>query len=88
MMPWSNIFYLEKHVLKSLFSWKENWKKCTSLEEQGSRYIQVLSSSAVFHLQTLIYFAQEIKSFHQTSLGNEFDFTDIMNVSSNLVAKN
>ena len=77
-MPWSSIFYLEKHVLKSLFSWNENWKKCTSFEEQKcSRYIQVSLSSAVFHQQILICFAQEVKSFHQTSLGNEFDSTDM-----------
>ena len=40
-------------------------------------------SSAVFHLQNRVsdFFAREIKSFYQISLGNEVDFWDIMNVS-------
>ena len=36
----------------------------------------------------LICFDQEIKGFYQSSLGNEVDFTDIMNVSPNILAKN
>ena len=32
-------------------------------------------------------FAQEIKAFYQRSLGNEVDFTNIMNVSPNNLAK-
>ena len=33
-------------------------------------------------------FVREIKGFHQSSLGNEVDFTDIVNVSLNILAKN
>ena len=36
----------------------------------------------------LICFAREIKGFYQSSLGNEVDFTDIINISSNALAKN
>ena len=36
----------------------------------------------------LICFARQIKGFYQRSLGNEVDFKDIMNISSNIMAKN
>ena len=36
----------------------------------------------------LIYFTREIKGFYQSSLGNEVDFRDIMNVSQNVLPKN
>ena len=36
----------------------------------------------------LICFAQEIKGYYQSSLGNEVDLTDIMNVSPNISAEN
>ena len=36
----------------------------------------------------LICFAREIKSFYQSSVGNEVYFRDIMNVSPNILAKN
>ena len=32
-------------------------------------------------------FVREIKGFYQSSLGNEIDFRDIMNVSPNMLAK-
>ena len=82
------------------FSWKEYLKKCTSFEEQtGTRYIR---SNIYFHIISLSClsstkmclrfllncFAREIKSFYQSSLGNEVDFRDIMNVSPNILAKN
>ena len=35
----------------------------------------------------LICFALEIKGFYQSSLGNEVDFIDIMNISPNILAK-
>ena len=31
---------------------------------------------------------REIENFYQSSLGNEVDFRDIMNISPNIVAKN
>ena len=57
----------------------------------GETFISVLLSSAVFRLQNRISdlkflsicFAQEIKGFYQSSLGNDADFRDIRNVSPN-----
>ena len=78
---------------------RENLKKCTSFEEQkGTRYIQgkvyfgiivfnCLSSTKPCLRFLLICFAWEIKGFYQSSLGNEIDFRDIMNVSPNILAK-
>ena len=97
----SNIYYCEKLSFSKLrFSWKENLKKCSSFEEQKStRFIRknvyfgitafsCLSSTKPCLKFLLICFAPEIKSFYQSSLGNELDFTDIMNVSPNILAKN
>ena len=56
-------------------------------------FILALLSSAFINLQNhvsdflLICFSQEIKGFYQSSLGNEFDFRDIMNASPNILAK-
>ena len=75
-------------------------KKYTTFEEQkGTRYIcgNVYFGIIVFSclLSTkpclrflLICFDQEIKGFYQSSLGNEVDFMDIMNVSPNILAEN
>ena len=52
-----------------------------------------LLSSAVFRLQNrvsdyfLICFAREIKGFYQSSLENEVDFREIMNISHNIFVK-
>ena len=60
----------------------------------GKTCILELLSSAVFGLQNrvsdffLYCFVWEIKHFYQSSLENEVDFTDIMNVSPNILAKN
>ena len=75
-------------------------KKCTTFEEQkGTRYIwenvyfgiivfSCLSSTKLCLRFLLIWFDREIEGFYQSSLGNEVDFTDIMNVSLNILAKN
>ena len=97
----SNIYYWEKLTFSKLrFSRKENLKKCTNFEEQkGTRYIRgnvyfgiivfsCLSSTKPCLRFLLICFAREIKGFYQSSLGNEVDFRDIMNVSLNILAKN
>ena len=75
-------------------------KKCTSLEEQkGTRYIWgnihfgiivfiCLSSTKPCLRFLLTCFAREIKGFYHSSLGNEVDFRNIMNVSLNILAKN
>ena len=74
-------------------------KKCISFEEQkGTRCIRenvyfgiifsCLSSRKLCFRFLLSSFVWEIKGFYQRSLGNEFDFRDIMNVSPNILAKN
>ena len=75
-------------------------KKCTSYEEQkGRRYIweNVYFGIIIFSclLSTkpclrflLNCFVPEIKVFYQSSLGNEVDFRDIMNVFPNILVKN
>ena len=74
-------------------------KKCTRFEEQkGKRYVRgnvycgiiifsCFSSTKPCLRFLLICFARKIKGFYQSSLGNEFDFRDIMNVSPNILAK-
>ena len=71
-------------------------KKCTSLEEQNDwRYIggNVYFSSVAFSCLSSTKrcqncFVLEIKGFYQIFLGNEVDFSDIINVSPNILAKN
>ena len=89
--------FLETDILKTR---KENLKTCTTFEEQkGTKYIRenvyfgiivfsCLSSTKPCLRFLLICFDQEIKGFYQSSLGNEVDFRDIMNVSPNILAKN
>ena len=81
-------------------SLKENLKKCTRFEEQkGARYIwgNVYFGIIIFSCPAstkpcprflLSCLVLEIKGFYQSSLGNEVDFMDIMNVSPNIFAKN
>ena len=59
----------------------------------GKTLILTLSSTAVFRLQShasevFFFFARDIKDFYQSSLGNEVDLTDMMNVPPNILAKN
>ena len=87
-------------ALKTSISWKENLKKCTIFEEQkGTRYIWgkicfiiivfiCLSSTNLCLRFLLICFAQERKHFYQSSLRNEVDFMDIMNISTIILSKN
>ena len=75
-------------------------KKCASFEEQkGTRYIRGnvyfgiiisswLSSTKLCLSFLFICFAREIKGSYHSSFGNEVDFTNIMNISSNILAKN
>ena len=84
---------------KLRFSRRENLKKLASFGEQnGTRYIlrkiyfgitvfSCLWSTKPFLRFLLIRFAWETKGFYQSSLGNEVDFKDIMNVSPNVWAK-
>ena len=95
------LYYYEKLTFSKLqFYREENLKNCTTFEEpKGTRYIRgniyfgiivfsCLSSAKQCLRFLLICFDREIKSFYQSSLGNEVDFTDIMNVSPNILAKN
>ena len=72
---------------------KENLKKCTSfVEQKGIRYIQGNVCFGIFVFSCYLSgdkcFAQEIKGFYLSSLENEVDFRDIMNISPNNLAKN
>ena len=97
----SNIYCKEKVTFSKLrFYRKENLKKCTTFEEQKcARYIlgnvyfgiivfNYLSSTKPCLRFLLICFDWKIKGFYQSSLGNEVDFTDMMNISPNILAKN
>ena len=97
----SNIYYWEKLTFpKVRFSQKENFRKCTSFEEQkGTRYIRgnvyfgiIIFSCLSFTkpcLKFLLnFFVREIKDFYQSSLGNEVDFRDMINISPNILGKN
>ena len=90
-----------QNLSEKYISRKENLKKCSNFEEQkGTRYIResVYSGLIIFScfsstkccLRFLLNcFVQEIKGFfYQSSLGNEVDFRDIMDVSPNILAKN
>ena len=61
----------------------------------GKTFGIALLSSAIFRLRKLclrflllIGLDWEIKGFYQSSVGNEVDFTDIMNASPNILTKN
>ena len=92
--------YYEKLTTVSKLYREENLKKCTMSEEQkDTKYIRgnvyfgiivfsCLLSTKLYLRFLLICFDREIEGFYQSSLGNEVDFTDIMNVSPNILAKN
>ena len=69
----------------------EHLKKSTSFEEQGiigETFTLALLSLAAHKpclRCILICFSREIKDFYQSSLGNEVDFGDIMNVSTQIL---
>ena len=89
-----------KTCRESKFYGKKNLMRCTSFEEQkGTRYIpenlyfgiiifSCLSSTKLCLKFLLNCFVREVKGFYQSSLGNEVDFGDMMNVSPNILAKN
>ena len=94
-------YYYEKLLFSKLhFYREEDLKKYTTFEEQkGTRYIcrniyfgtiasSCLSSTKPCLRFLLICFDQEIKGFCQSSFRIEVDFTDIINVSPNMLAKN
>ena len=89
-----------KTFQKRKFLEKEIWRNVLALNSKkvqgilAETFILALLSSAAFLLKTRvsdffkISFAQEIKGFYQSSLGNDVDFRDIMNVFPNISAKN
>ena len=97
----SNIYYWEKLTFsKLLFSRNQNLKKYTNFEGQkctryirGNVYIGIivfscLSSTKLCLTFLLNFFARKIKGFCKSSIGNEVDFRNIMNVSLNILAQN
>ena len=99
----SKIYYWEKLTFSKLvgkkISRKENLKWPSFEELKGIRYIQgniyfgIIVFSCLWSTKPclrflLTCFAQEIKGFYQSFLGNEVDFSDIMNVPPNILAKN
>ena len=90
-----------QNLLEKQISWNGNLKKCPSFEEQkvlrtrynrGNVYFSIIVFSCVWSTKLcprflLICFAQEIKDFYQSSLENQVDFRDIMNISPNILAK-
>ena len=93
-------FTIEKNWRSQIFSPKENLKKCASFEEpksttynQGTVYFVImlfscLSSTNLCLRFLLTGFARKIIGFYQSSLGNDVNFTDILNISPNILAKN
>ena len=96
----SNIYYWEKLTFsKCRFSWKEKLKKCNSFEQQkvtryiwGNIYLDIIvfccpwSTKPCFRFP-ITCFVWETKGFYQSSLGNEIDFTDVINISPNILVK-
>ena len=91
-----------KTCRESKFLGKKIWRNALGLKSKKVQgiftkiFVSALSSSTVFRLQKpclrflLNCFAGEIgeKGFYRSSLGNEVDFRDIMNVSPIILAKN
>ena len=97
---WEKLNVLRTFVRKTSFPEKKictrNAQAMKSKKVSGifwETFIMALLSSAVFCLQSrvrfvLICFNPEIKGFYQSFLGNETDFRDIMNLFTNILAKN
>ena len=97
---WHSRCKLDQIFSKLQFHREENLKKQTTLEEQkctkyirGNVYFCIIVFSCLSSTKScprflLVCLDQEIKGFYQISLENEVDFTDILNVSPNILAKN
>ena len=51
-------------------------------------FFGIIVLSCLSSTRLLICETWEIKNFYQSSLGNEVDFRDIMNITPNILAKN
>ena len=63
------------------------WKAKKYKVNSGKSLFWHFSMQLSFFRFLLIFFAREIKDFYQSSLRNEVDCRDIMNVSPNILAK-
>ena len=88
---------LLKTCQKSKLLRNKIWRNVLALKNKkvysGKDYFDIIVFSWLSSIKAclrflLICFVQEIKGFYQSSLGNEVDFRDIMNVSPNILAKN
>ena len=81
--------FLEKKILRNSLDLKSKkgsryiWKKLSF----GITIFSCLSSTKPSLRFFLNCFVQEIKGYYQSSLGNEFDFGNIMIVFPNILAK-
>ena len=88
----SAVFCLQKRV-SDFFSclWSAKLSQISSavshLQNCVPDFFSCLSSTKLCIKFLLIYFAQEIKGFYHSSFVNEVDFTNIMNISPNILAK-
>ena len=79
-----------KTCRKNKFFGKKIWQDALALKSkkvQGIIAFSCLSSTKSCLRFILNCFVREIKGFYQSSLGNEVDFREIMNVSPNILAK-
>ena len=104
LLMFLNIYYREKLMFSKLVRkvnfGKKIWRKALGFEEKKrTRYIweniyfsiiifSCLSSTKPCLRFLLNCFVWEIKGFYQSSLRNQVDFRDIMNLSPNISAKN
>ena len=90
------LFNVSKHLI---FLRKENWRNALALKKKkaqgkfGKTFMLRLLSKLFFVQKTCIifllnYFVSKIKGFYQSSLGNEIEFREIMNVSQISCLKN
>ena len=69
------------------------WKQKSTRHIPGNVYFVIIVFSCLSFTKLCLRFLlicldREMKGFYQSYLGNEVDFTDIMNVSPNILAKN
>ena len=82
-------FIIEKTVF--IKTWIFLKIKFEEVKVQGmleETFILTLSFSTVFRLRFPLLCFFVFKGFYQSFLGNEINFTDIMNITSNILAKN
>ena len=82
------LILLERKFEEKHYIWRAKRYKVYSRKRYfGIIVFSCLSSTQLCLRFLLICFDREIKGFGQSSLGNQFDFRDIMNVSPYILAK-